>query len=168
MCFHPGKDQGLQAPGGAPACHSGAATSPQRHAQPLWPPPVSQGTGTADGCSAVSQSSGSCEGPAGGKHWGLFGTDGSVRFGSRKSCKTCDTWRDCRGLGSPGGLGGQVGGAQSAQGVGDPACPPPASPTPGFYERTLKPRDRAMTQEVFRDVLTPPPLPRSVLAQLFC
>lgn len=64
---------------------------------------------------SVTENSGSCEGPAGGERWGLFETDGSVRFGSRKLCKTCDTWRDCRGLGSQGGLRGRLSGAQREQ-----------------------------------------------------
>lgn len=72
----------------------------------------------------ITENSGLCEGPAGGKRWGLWETDGSVRFGSRKLCKTGDTWRGCGGLGSQGGLGGRLGGAREAGEWGDllPAC----------------------------------------------
>lgn len=83
-------------------CHLGPAACPS--SQRLWFI-LRDGDLRRVLCS-VTENSGSCKGPAGGKRWGLFETDGSVRFGSRKLCKTCDTWRDCRGLGFQGGLRG--------------------------------------------------------------
>lgn len=102
----PRKDQGLRAPGATLPAPEMLPPGPcaRPGSQRLWF--ILEDRDLRRVFCRVTENSGSCEGPAGGKRWGLFETDGSVRFGSQKLCKTCDTWRDCRGLGFQGGLRG--------------------------------------------------------------
>lgn len=109
-----GRGPGLQAPRKVTSAIRGSPLPcPELHTQlsaPLCCPhsPSVSGAGTADEGRRCHRALACARDQLEGRRWGLFETDGSVRFGSGGVCKTHCAWRACRGLGSRVASGGSV------------------------------------------------------------